>query len=454
MHLRQMKSSGASSIALVALLALALRVAIFAAVGFNPAFFDADGYHAQAMEGVAGRPIPTDGHPPGYPWFLMAIYRIAGPRPRIAYAIQIVLSALAVFLAGDAARRRFGLKAGMLAALLVATSGILAIYPSILVSENLCLLGVSLIAWLLLPPFPKISGARLLSCAAIVAALALTRTAMLLLALPLVAIPFLGAIRRTRSRSLALAALTLGVATAPVLAYSWHRASRTGVFRLGSAADTQSFYFGNNPNATGRTEWFPEAQPGTPDAPDYETLARILGPKARAYLLAHPLREGDLFLRRASFNLAPNKRDLIYLYGQGWVGERSPLILKTIYAWVAIGMPILGATVLLALARDARDGALRLALLLFLLGILPYQISIGDARYLIPFHPLLAFAAGALASPSAPGQWSRRMRLAAATFAIAFLGNAAYDVWATDWALKKVTQPGGSRLHPPYILAR
>jgi len=46
------------------------------------------------------------------------------------------------------------------------------------------------------------------------------------------------------------------------------------------------------------------------------------------------------------------------------------------------------------------------------------------------------------------------MRLAAALLATAFLGNAAYDVWKTDGALKMVTQPGGSRLHPPYVFAR
>ncbi|HQQ78438.1 MAG TPA: glycosyltransferase family 39 protein [Thermoanaerobaculia bacterium] len=450
-----MGGRGWGSVALVALLALALRAAIFFAVGFNPAFFDADGYHAQALEGLAGRPVPTDGHPPGYPWFLMAIYRIAGPRPRIVYAIQVLLSAAAVFLAGDAARRRFGPRAGVLTAALLATSGILAFYPSLLVSENLCLLGVAGIAWLLLPDHPEVSPARLLCCAVIVAGLALTRTGLLLLALPLVAIPFFDAIRRRQARGLALAALTLAVATAPALAYSWHRAGRTGTFRLGSPADTQSLYFGNNPNATGRTEWFPEAQPGTPEAPDYESLARILGPKARTYFLTHPLREADLFLRRASFNFAPNKRDIIYLYGHGWAGERSPGTLNALYVWIAVGVPVLGAAVLLALARSPREGALRLALLLVFLGVLPYQVSVGDARYLIPFHPLLAFAAGALAaSPPSPGQWPARMRLAAAVLAIAFLGNAAYDVWKTDGALRKVTQPGGSRLRPPYIFAR
>lgn len=448
-------TQGLGSIALVALAALALRAAVSVAIGFNPAFFDADGYHAIAMEGLAGRPLPTDGHPPGYSWLLLAIYRFAGPRPRIVYAVQIVLSAAVVFLVGDAARRRFGPRAGVLASLLVATSGILAIYPSLLVSENLCLLGVSLIAWLLLPPFPKISAARLSACAAIVAILALTRTAMLLLALPLVAIPALEAIRLRRSRDVALAGLAFAVATAPLLAYSSLRAGRTGVFRVGSPADVYSFYLGNNPNATGRAEGFPDVpQPGTTEAPDMEAVARILGPKASTYLVTHLLREGELFVRRASFNFAPNKRDLIYLYGQGLAGERTPWVLKSAYVWVAIGIPVLGAAVPLALARDPRDGALRMALLLVLAGVLPYHISIGDARYLIPFHPLLAFAAGALLAPFAPGQWSARTRLAAGLVAIAFFGNAAYDVWATDGALRKVTRPGGAQLHPPYILAR
>ncbi len=451
--MKRFNKGGAGPVALVALLALALRTAIFVAVGFHPTFFDADGYHAQAMEGVAGRPVPTDGHPPGYPWFLMAIYTVAGPRPRVAYAIQVALSALAVFLAGDAARRRFGPRAGVLTAALLAASGILAFYPSLLGSEDLCLLGVAALAWLLLPPFPAVSPARLISCAAIVAALALTRTAMLLLALPLVALPVVGAIRRRRARDLALAALVLVAAAVPLVAYSWHRAGYTGVFRLGSAADTQSFYFGNNPNATGRTEWFPEAQPG-PEAPDYEALARLLGPKARAYFWTHPLREGELFLRRASFNLAPNKRDLIYVYGQGWAGERSPRTLNALYVWVATGVPVLGAAVLLALARDPRDRALRLSLVLVFLGMLAYQFSIGDARYLIPFHPLLAFAAGALLAPSSAGQWSARMRLTAGFLAVAFFGNAGYDVWATDGAIRKVTRPGGSQLHPSYIFAR
>ncbi len=440
---------------MVALLALALRTAVSVAIGFNPDFFDADAYHSLAMEGLAGRPVPTDGHPPGYPWFLMGIYRIAGPEPRFAYAAQIALSAAVVFLVGDAARKRFGPRAGLLASALVATSGILAVYPSLLVSENLCLAGVALIGWLLLPPFPKISAARLLSCAAIVAGLALARTAMLFLAVPLVALPALEAIRHRRGRSLGLAGLVLGIAVGPSLAYSGVRAGRTGVFRVGSPFDVYNFYLGNNPEATGRAGWFPSLpRTGTPETPDMEAVARVLGPKARDFVLAHPLREVELVARRASFNFAPNKRDLIYLYGQGLAGERPRGAVSAVYVWAAMGVPVLGALVLLALARDPRDGALRMALILVVAGILPYECSIGDARFLIPFHPLLAFAAGALLAPSIAGQWSGRMRLTAALLAIAFLGNAAYDVWATDPALRKVTQPGGSHLHPPYILAR
>jgi hypothetical protein len=447
--------AGRSSIALVALFALALRIGLSIAIGFNPAFFDADAYHRLAMEGVAGRPVPTDGHPPGYSWLLMVIYRIAGPEPRVVYAIQISLSAAGVFLLGDAARRRFGTWAGLLTAALLAVSGPLAIYPSLLLSENLCLLGVALIAWLLLPPFPEVGAPRLLACAAILSVLALTRTGMICLVVPLVTLPFLAPLHQKPARNLALATLILVIAAAPLLAYSLHRASRTGVFRVGSPADVYSFYLGNNPEATGRAEPFKNVpRPGTVGAPDMEAVARILGPKARAYVLTHPFREGELFLRRASFNLAPNKKDLLYLYGNGWAGERTSRVVKAVYVWVAISVPLLGAAVLLAVARNRRDGALRFALLLTFCGILPYQFSIGDARYLIPFHSLLAFAAGALLAPRAAGQWIARTRMAVALLALAFLGNAAYDVRATDPALRKVARPGGSRVAPSYDFAR
>jgi hypothetical protein len=447
--------NGPGSIALVALLALALRIAVSLAIGFNPAFFDADAYHRLAMEGVAGRSVPTDGHPPGYSWLLMVIYGIAGSDPRIVYAIQIALSAAGVFLMGDAARRRFGPRGGLLTAALLAVSGTLAIYPSLLLSENLCLLGVALIGWILLPPLPDVGEARLLACAGIVGVLALTRTGMICLAVPLVALPFLAALREKPARNLALSTLMLVIAVAPLLAYSLHRAKHTGVFRVGSPADVYSFYLGNNPEATGRAEPFRDLpRPGTVEAPDMEAVAQILGPKARAYMLTHPFREGELFLRRASLNLASNKKDLLYLYGNGWAGEHSPGAVRAVYVWVAISVPLLGAAVLLAFARDWRDGAFRFALLLTFLGLLPYQISIGDARYLIPFHPLLAFAAGGLLAPHKAGLWATRTRLAAALLAIAFLSNAAYDLRATDAALRKIARPGGSLLAPSYDFAR
>jgi hypothetical protein len=278
---------------------------------------------------------------------------------------------------------------------------------------------------------------------------------MLAVALPLVALPLLGRARRPRAYDLALAGVAFLLVVGPVLAFSWLRASRTGVFRVGSPADVYNFYLGNNPRATGRAESLPEIpQPGTSEAPDMEAVARLVGPRAIAYALTHPLHEALLFLQRASFNFAPNKRDVIYLYGQGLAGERSPYALQALYSWVAIGMPLVGAVLLLAIFRQPHDSALRFALLLALVGILPYQCSIGDARYLIPFHPLLVFAASALLSPHRSGRWSAWARLAIGFFAIAFFLNAAYDVRATDIALRAITRVGGSTIHPPYILAR
>lgn len=450
-----MTGDGRAAVLGVAAAALAIRVATSLAIGFNPAFFDADSYHRLAMEGVAGGHVSSDGHPPGYSWFLMTLYRLVGVEPRAVYGLQIVIAAGVVLLVGDAARRRFGPRAGVLAASLLAFSGPLAIYPSLLLSENVCLAGVALVAWLVLPRLPEPGAARLLGAAAVVAALSLTRTGLVLLAVPLAFLALASRRRGGAARSAALAAGVLAVVAVPLLLYSWVRSGWTGAFRIGSAADVYSFYLGNNPEARGRAEPMTiDLGPDPPPSPDMETAARLLGPKARSYLLRHPVREAELFVRRASFNFAPNKKDLLYLYGHGWAGERRPAVVEAVYVWVAMSWPALAAALLLAFARRGVDAPVGLALAFAAAGILPYQVSIGDARYLIPFHPFLAFAAGSLLAPAGPHSWAASRRLAAGVLAVAFLANAVHDVARTDGALRAIARPGGSALRPPYHFAR
>jgi hypothetical protein len=195
-----------------------------------------------------------------------------------------------------------------------------------------------------------------------------------------------------------------------------------------------------------------------PDLPppelDREAVARILAPRVKAFLLESPGRQPELFAKRLSYNLAPPKRDMIYVYAHGWAGERSATAVRTAYALLAFSFPVLGSVFLLAFARAGRTLPFLVASAIALCVLLPYQASIGDPRFLLPAYPSICLAAAALAARDVPAPWARGRRLAAALLAVLFLGNAAWDVALTDPAIRAISQPGGSRLNPPYDFAR
>lgn len=112
------------------------------------------------------------------------------------------------------------------------------------------------------------------------------------------------------------------------------------------------------------------------------------------------------------------------------------------------------AALILAFAKRGDDPSLLAALGLAAFGILPYQISIGDARYAMPLYPLLAFAAAVRAAPRSSRDWRSGRRIAAATAGVLHFANAVRDVRLTDPALRAISAAGGNRLRVPYHFAR
>ena len=437
-----------------ALAGLLFRLWIISAVGFNPNFFDVDGYHAMAVAGLSG-PVPTHFHPPGYSWFLTAIYGFMGTRVRVVYVLQAFLAAVSVLLVGCAAQRRYGMAGGCLAAGLLAFSGYVSVFPSALGSENLCFFGVSALTAILLPK-PFCAGfLRLFIAAVIVGCLVLVRTAMIGLA-PGVAL--LAAMDRKRdlpySGRAVSAVVVLVVALLPAAVFGLVRYEREGFFRIGSPWDVYNFWAGNNRHATGRIDPMPDVpRIGTAELPDEEARARLLGPRAWHYAFTHPFHESVLVVKRLSYLFAPPKRDLIYIYGSGWAGEFPGPVILTAYVWAASSVPLLVVCILTALGLKGGEPAYWVGLLLMGFGLAPYMISLGDARFLMPLHPFLAFAASSLLRPVplAPGALRRLIALLLMTL---FAVNAFLDLSATQPALEAIMQPGGSQLHPPYHFAR
>lgn len=444
---------GTRTLLLVTIAAFVLRLGVVHSVGFEPGFFDVDGYHAMAIAGRAGPLIPTSHHPPGYAWALSMAYAALGVRPRLVYLLQALLGAAAVHLVGDGIRRTAGERAGIVAAALLAFNAYALLATPCLASENLALPGVALVLWLSLGHVRQGGPWRLLAAAGVVCGLALVRTGLVLLAVPIVVQVFLCPRRAApaRRRRAALAAGILLVSVGGLFAHAARRASVTGTFRIGCPNDVYNLWVGNNPDATGRIDPMP-AIPGA--ALDKEAQARLLAPRVREFVLSDPVRQVPLFLARASFNFAPPKRDLLYIYGHGWAGERDPRLVLAAYAAVALSLPILASAVLLGFARAGHLGPFRLAAAIALAVILPYQLSIGDPRFLLPAYPALCGAGGLLGAKDVAGAWSRRRRAAAALAMILFTANAVRDVALTDPALRALARPGGSRVRPPYHFAR
>jgi len=81
------------------------------------------------------------------------------------------------------------------------------------------------------------------------------------------------------------------------------------------------------------------------------------------------------------------------------------------------------------------------------------NLTFGDARYLQPAYPALAFAAGA-AFASFPSPLPGRIRALGWLLGALLAVNAAYDLSASMAAVNAVLVPGGSALRPPYHFAR
>jgi tetratricopeptide (TPR) repeat protein len=264
----QTKSIARFSPAIIIFIAVLLRIAYFAEIVHTPAFshpiYDPE-YNAYWARGIAtddwtvpagvNDPEITStphGRPPGYPWFLSAIYLLFGVNdyaPRIVQMSLGVLNALLLYLLG---KRIFGNAVGLTAGLLMATywafpyfEGILT-YPSLAVFLILCLL-LTLERWRLTPSMSKvITAGALLGC------FALLRPNVLLFA-PVLAL-WMGCLLfrmharwKTTFLSLLLLALSCTIVLIPAFVRNY-LVARDFVFI--SAYGGINLYVGNHPDAS------------------------------------------------------------------------------------------------------------------------------------------------------------------------------------------------------------
>jgi tetratricopeptide (TPR) repeat protein len=210
----------------VALAALAVRLLYLRGLRRSPlwGYFVADqSYYRDWALGIAtGDWVSPAAYEQGplYAWLLGLVYRCCGARDGVVLAGQLLAGVLTVLLVHDCARRVFGARAALAAALLAALYGPLVFHEGLLMKTWLepLLALASLSAALRYAAAARLRW--LLAAAAAVGLLALVREVHLLLLLPLAvggwrAARALGVTGARRLRHLAAAGLACALAVAP-----------------------------------------------------------------------------------------------------------------------------------------------------------------------------------------------------------------------------------------------
>jgi len=216
---------------------------------FDTPVLDEKAYHEHAL-GILEGDWP-DGEvfyqDPLYPYFLAAVYSVAGGRVEVVKYIQVAVGAAAVLLIFGVGKRAFTPGVGAAAALLAALYTPLYFFEGVLTKEILCLflLGVSL--WVLLGAADGAKRWKAALSGAFLGLACLAR-ANLLLMIPAWGIWLLVRVRREKGgkAGLAAAAIFFAFALLAISPATIHNV-RAGDFVLVTSQGGQNFYIGNRP---------------------------------------------------------------------------------------------------------------------------------------------------------------------------------------------------------------
>lgn len=432
------------TLGLIVLAGLALRLLVFGYIAHNERKFytyDSDGYDRRAMNLLRYGQFASEAEPPltpdldrtpVYPLFLAAVFGSVGHTPGAVVLLQLLVGSLTAALAYGLARE-LGLSTGtgLLAALLVALDPVSALTANRLLTETL--FTALLIAGLwLLARYWRTAQLRWAAAAAVALALtALTRPISQFL--PVMLLPLLVVALRQAGwrRTLAGAALFLGLSLSLTYSWAYRNYLHSGLFTLSTISETNLIYYraravlAEAENTSQEAAW-----KRLQDSIDAQIAAQGLGPaeavalqrqEALRVFAQHPLLTAKMLLKgvgrmaadpgytivctlldrnSTAFDCFPGRSTM---NEPGLVGRvlgrlsamsavqvtalvASVLMLGTLYTGAALG--------LLQLVRERRW--LTLALLLLVIG---YFVGLAagaeaNSRFRVPIVPLCAILAG------------------------------------------------------------
>jgi 4-amino-4-deoxy-L-arabinose transferase-like glycosyltransferase len=380
--------------ALAIVAALVVRIAWGIAVPVEP-ISDSAVYDTLAQNIAAG--IGYSWHP-GEPTAYWAVgtsavyaflYSIFGHAYAPIVAVNILLGALVVALAGSLARRWLGEEVGGLAAWILALWPAMIEYTTLLASELLFIAFVLVALWLAAIPSWK-PLARSLAAGLAFAAACYVRPIVLLF----VPIAFLGEAvsRKKLSRMLAASAIAYLALLAAVLPWSLRNDRVFGRFVLVSTNAGANFWMGNNPETTG--SYMEPPRLGILNEAERD---RELKRQAWAYIVEKPL---PFVARTIGKALSLHDRETIgVVWNEGGLRRRAgagvvlPLkLLSSAYWYLALIAAALGIALLFR-NRGFVGAIVAPPLLAWLYFAAMHSVTVVGDRYHVPSIPFVAMLA-------------------------------------------------------------
>jgi 4-amino-4-deoxy-L-arabinose transferase-like glycosyltransferase len=433
----------------VALIALALRLAVAAAVPPSTPVADMLEYWERAVY-IADRweLYQNSWRMPGYPAAL-ALTFAAGGGPSIAAvrAFNAVAGALAAMLTYWLARRTASRRASLAAALVVAVYPSFLIYTTFIATE--AVVTVPLLGALIASTYRSRRAAVVAGFGT--ALTTLVRPAGVALLAAVVVALARGRRADDRRTSIIVAPALAAVVFVLALTPWWiHNARLSGTFIPLDTTGGINLAIGSGPLANGHWDWANVVRLHSEYLNNID-ITTPAGSDASAALALrhvrdHPIDAIRLVPGKVAALFALEGREHAYLYSFGYFGQRDP---RTVRQW---GVAILAAFPLLVIAAVVgcivKGGVAERVLVpsaLFLAATTAmHMVSFGDPRFHLPFVPVLAVLA------TGGARWRdgvHRWRLALLALLVVWLAIA----WAAQLdtyraALIKLAAPGGSSL--------
>ncbi len=378
---------------------------------------------------------------PLYVYFAALVLFVTGGSLFAVTAVQVLLGAAAVWLAGDAARRLFGDAAAVPAALLLALTGVVAFHEATLLQSALDPFLAALVLWLLTRALGSDRLGAFLQTGLALGLFALNRPNVLPWAG--VAALLLLVSRGVRSGGRSAAALLLGTALG-VAPAAVRNLTVSGEPVLVSSHGGLNFLVGNGPGANGVYRWLDgitpnisgqaadakriaEAEAGRP-LTARETSAHFAG-KAWAWISSERAAAAKLFARKVWYVLSGDEAPLNYPY-PWYRRETAALRLLPVGPWLLVPLGAAGLALGLAGASglSRRDFAVWASFPpVYVLLVAAFFVA---TRYRLPLAVPLATAGGGAVALLAAAIRVRDFRRPALAAAVA-LPMAAVALWPT-----------------------